>query len=261
MKFLSTSNSPTEKENLKCLTRKHIAERQRRARINFLLEQLETLILPQDSEPSPVKLEKAEVLEKTVDYIQKRRSSDLHGSRAEYEKGYKECLQKVYNFIDGSTLAPLQKNNIRASLLSQQVSSEQPMEMPLSESTSQQRHHRLPRQYAVGNLCAPVQYIKQEAEVVRCQSNTLDTVSQYQMQVSQEHITMSPVHLQISPVSYPLPNNQLPVSHFQLPVSEKYEGLLSTTTGRHMQIMNTGATQFCEQSGSGITDANVWRPW
>ncbi|XP_033763945.1 hairy/enhancer-of-split related with YRPW motif protein 2-like [Pecten maximus] len=260
MKFMTTSISHTEKENLKCLTRKHIAERQRRARINLLLEQLETLILPQDSEPSPVKLEKAEVLEKTVDYIKRRRSTDRQGSRLDYEKGYKECLRKVFNFVESSSLPPLQKNNLRACLLSKQASSDQPMETPLSESASQIRH-RLPQQYLAGNQCTPVQYIKQEADIMHCNSNALDTVPQYQMQVSQEQISMSAVHLQISPVTMHVSNPHPSVASYHCPVSQAYDGLLSTTSGRHMQIMRTATTQFCEQDSNGISDSNVWRPW
>ncbi|XP_060075752.1 protein hairy-like [Ylistrum balloti] len=260
MKFLTTSINHTEKENLKCLTRKHIAERQRRARINLFLEQLETLILPEDSEPSPVKLEKAEVLEKTVEYIKRRRTSERQGSRSDYEKGYKECLRNVFNFVDGSNLSPYQKNNIRACLLSQQATNDQPVETPLSESSSQQRQHRLPQQYLIGSQCAPAQYIKQEVDVMHCNTNNLDIIPQYQIQVSPKHISTSPVQLQVSPVSYQVPNIQSSVSHFQLPMTQTFD-LPSTTSGRHMQIMNSGTTPFCDQSSQGIADSNVWRPW
>ncbi|XP_069106829.1 transcription factor HES-4-like [Argopecten irradians] len=260
MKFITSSMSHTEKENLKCLTRKHIAERQRRARINLLLEQLETLVLPQDSEPSPVKLEKAEVLEKTVDYIKRRKSTEKQCSRAEYEKGYRECLRKVSNFIDGSALPPLQKNNLRACLVSQQAASEQTMETPLSESANHIRHHQLPQQNLIGSQCTPIQYIKQEVDVMHCHNNSFDAVPQYQMLVSQEHIPPI-VHLQVSPVSQHMTNTYSSVPRYQSPVSQTYENIHINTGGRHMQIMSSGATQFCEQDSNGIADSNVWRPW
>ncbi|XP_041377322.1 enhancer of split m7 protein-like [Gigantopelta aegis] len=75
------------------LTRKHVAERRRRARINQYLTEIERLVLPLEEQVSAVKLEKAEVLERTVAYLKEKRT-DGNDSRA-YTVGYVACLQSL----------------------------------------------------------------------------------------------------------------------------------------------------------------------
>lgn len=71
-----------EKMSQKALERKNnkpIMEKKRRARINKCLNQLKALILEADSERSRhSKLEKADILEMTVRYLQTLRSYHLH---------------------------------------------------------------------------------------------------------------------------------------------------------------------------------------
>ncbi|XP_046584069.1 uncharacterized protein LOC124291179 [Haliotis rubra] len=57
------------------LTRKHLAERRRRAKINYYLDEIEALISPPVTKGTPVKMEKAELLEKTVAYLRALRSN------------------------------------------------------------------------------------------------------------------------------------------------------------------------------------------
>ncbi|XP_046336025.2 uncharacterized protein LOC124118027 [Haliotis rufescens] len=59
------------------LTRKHLAERRRRAKINYYLDEIEALISPPATKGTPVKMEKAELLEKTVAYLKALRSSGV----------------------------------------------------------------------------------------------------------------------------------------------------------------------------------------
>ncbi|VDI61995.1 Hypothetical predicted protein [Mytilus galloprovincialis] len=98
-------------------TRKHIAERQRRARINHLLEQLEILISPGDSDGSPVKLEKAEVLERTVEYI-KRLKTGSADTTSTYLFGYMKCLDTIGRYLDDAHIPQSILYNIQSYLLS-----------------------------------------------------------------------------------------------------------------------------------------------
>ncbi|XP_067659263.1 enhancer of split mdelta protein-like [Haliotis asinina] len=59
------------------LTRKHLAERRRRAKINYYLDEIEALISPPATKGTPVKMEKAELLEKTVAYLRALRSNGV----------------------------------------------------------------------------------------------------------------------------------------------------------------------------------------
>lgn len=82
MEKTTTSQKSFEKMSQKALERKSnkpIMEKKRRARINHCLNQLKSLILEADNERSRhSKLEKADILEMTVRYLQTLRAYHVH---------------------------------------------------------------------------------------------------------------------------------------------------------------------------------------
>ncbi|XP_041378002.1 uncharacterized protein LOC121390283 [Gigantopelta aegis] len=92
---------------------KPLIEKRRRARINDCLSQLQTLVLKAKKveSPRPGKLEKADILEMTVDYIKKNRNpaTEANGHvekpevKVQYLSGYERCIQEVVQFLDKQT--------------------------------------------------------------------------------------------------------------------------------------------------------------
>lgn len=116
VKYTSIKMSPpvadSTKEDTKATQRrinKPLIEKRRRARINDCLTQLKNIVLEaQESQsPKPSKLEKADILEMTVDFIKKRTASNsnedcYHGDknqRMDYMAGYTGCLTEVSRFL------------------------------------------------------------------------------------------------------------------------------------------------------------------
>ncbi|XP_064827189.1 hairy-related 1 [Oncorhynchus masou masou] len=106
-------------DNRKALKRvlKPVIEKKRRDRINQGLDELRTILLSKTSDmrlKNP-KLEKAEILELTVDYI--RRKSNGHDSKGPihektqplpnpvYSAGFTECISRLCNYIDSVDLS------------------------------------------------------------------------------------------------------------------------------------------------------------
>ncbi|KAK3593234.1 hypothetical protein CHS0354_012314 [Potamilus streckersoni] len=101
----SNGSSSDDGKDTKGLTRKHIAERQRRARINSYLEQLERLTSLDQQSVGPVKLEKAEVLERTVNYLKTLKHSQINDmSRVQYTAGYSQCMRLLFQYLETSDL-------------------------------------------------------------------------------------------------------------------------------------------------------------
>ncbi|KAF8772046.1 enhancer of split m7 protein-like [Argiope bruennichi] len=88
---------------------KPLIEKRRRARINRSLGELRAIVVPtpdknlQMPNARPPKLEKADILEMTVEYVKKmnereklRPENDVNGFNA----GYKECLKEVCRFLE-----------------------------------------------------------------------------------------------------------------------------------------------------------------
>ncbi|XP_019382228.1 PREDICTED: transcription factor HES-4-A-like [Gavialis gangeticus] len=101
---------------------KPLVEKRRRARINASLEQLRRL-LQQNPEKQDARalsrLEKAEILEMTVQQLQRLKKPDIAASKdgQDFAAGYCHCLSAVSNFLSsvGSSL----NQNIRSQILRQ----------------------------------------------------------------------------------------------------------------------------------------------
>uniref|UniRef100_UPI00398F2F21 transcription factor HES-2.1 n=1 Tax=Pristiophorus japonicus TaxID=55135 RepID=UPI00398F2F21 len=87
-------------------TLKPLMEKRRRARINDSLNQLKTLILPLIGKDSPrySKLEKADILEMTVRFLQDFPKTPLYDRLDSYREGYRACLLQLGNLIPSSKL-------------------------------------------------------------------------------------------------------------------------------------------------------------
>ncbi|XP_052081909.1 uncharacterized protein LOC127719711 [Mytilus californianus] len=85
--------------------------------MNHLLEQLEILISPGDNDGSPVKLEKAEVLERTVDYIKRLKTGSVD-TTSTYVFGYMKCLDTIGRYLDDAHIPQSVLCNIQSYLLS-----------------------------------------------------------------------------------------------------------------------------------------------
>lgn len=92
---------------------KPLLERQRRARINRSLEELKGLVLSSlyrdQNDPSFQKMEKAEILELTVNFLKMIRQQQMPGhccnsnhsdSMTNYRAGFNDCASKVCSFIE-----------------------------------------------------------------------------------------------------------------------------------------------------------------
>lgn len=78
-------------------TNKPLMEKRRRARINYSLSNLKTLILDTTSKHS--KLEKADILELAVRYFQRHRNLEIP-SLNKYQAGYFDCISEVHRFLN-----------------------------------------------------------------------------------------------------------------------------------------------------------------
>ncbi|XP_020388526.1 transcription factor HES-2-like [Rhincodon typus] len=85
---------------------KPLMEKRRRARINDSLNQLKTLILPLIGKDSPrySKLEKADILEMTVRFLQDLPKTPLYDRLDSYREGYRACLLQLGNLLPSSKL-------------------------------------------------------------------------------------------------------------------------------------------------------------
>uniref|UniRef100_A0A6J0V691 Transcription factor HES-5-like isoform X1 n=1 Tax=Pogona vitticeps TaxID=103695 RepID=A0A6J0V691_9SAUR len=95
--------SPKEKNKL----RKPVVEKMRRDRINSSIEQLKVLLEKEFQLHQPnSKLEKADILEMTVDYLkqqsqmQTKAAGPAHkDTQVDFKEGYSRCLQEAFHFM------------------------------------------------------------------------------------------------------------------------------------------------------------------
>ncbi|CAF3438618.1 unnamed protein product [Rotaria sp. Silwood2] len=77
---------------------KTCVEKKRRDRINKSLDELKDLIALTDDRARYQKLEKAEILEMTVTYIQNLKQR-MNNSIENYENGYRQCSEEIWKLI------------------------------------------------------------------------------------------------------------------------------------------------------------------
>uniref|UniRef100_F7B981 Transcription factor HES-5 n=1 Tax=Xenopus tropicalis TaxID=8364 RepID=F7B981_XENTR len=97
-------DSMTYKEKNKL--RKPIVEKMRRDRINNSIEQLKALLEKEFHKQEPnVKLEKADILEMAVSYLQQQKNSvrgqspNLAKLEQDYKQGFSSCLREAVQFL------------------------------------------------------------------------------------------------------------------------------------------------------------------
>jgi len=105
---------------------KPLLERQRRARINRSLEELKSLVLSalhRDNDQNFQKMEKAEILELTVNFLKMIRQQQVTGqwnnqnhseSLSNYRAGFNDCATRVCNFMEHQ---PLVNTKLREQML------------------------------------------------------------------------------------------------------------------------------------------------
>ncbi|KAM4703742.1 transcription factor HES-5 [Rhinophrynus dorsalis] len=82
--------------------RKPVVEKMRRDRINSSIEQLKVLLEKEFHRQEPnVKLEKADILEMAVSYLQqqKSQSSSIESLEQDYKQGFSWCLKEAVQFL------------------------------------------------------------------------------------------------------------------------------------------------------------------
>ncbi|KAM8927326.1 transcription factor HES-5 [Pelodytes ibericus] len=82
--------------------RKPVVEKMRRDRINSSIEQLKVLLEKEVHQQEPnVKLEKADILEMAVNYLQQQKNqhSGLENLKQDYKQGYSSCLREAMQFL------------------------------------------------------------------------------------------------------------------------------------------------------------------
>ncbi|XP_054857891.1 transcription factor HES-5-like [Eublepharis macularius] len=103
--FMSQSGLLTPKEKNKL--RKPAVEKMRRDRMNSSIEQLKVLLEKEFQRHQPnSKLEKADILEMTVDYLREQRWLHLKAlgpahkdAHHDFKEGYSRCLQEAFRFM------------------------------------------------------------------------------------------------------------------------------------------------------------------
>ncbi|XP_008300469.1 hairy-related 12 [Stegastes partitus] len=100
----------SEKDNIKL--RKPVVEKMRRDRINSCIEQLKVILEKEFHKQEPnSKLEKADILEMTVNFLRQQLQSGL--CQSDYNQGYSHCWRDSMRFLAASSsaepsVAPLQ---------------------------------------------------------------------------------------------------------------------------------------------------------
>ncbi|XP_048375560.1 transcription factor HES-5-like [Sphaerodactylus townsendi] len=103
--FMAQSGLLTSKEKNKL--RKPAVEKMRRDRMNSSIEQLKLLLEKEFQRHQPnSKLEKADILEMTVDYLKeqswlhlKARDPSHKDTQHDFKEGYSRCLQEAFRFM------------------------------------------------------------------------------------------------------------------------------------------------------------------
>lgn len=94
--------APTHPYHLERKLKKPMMEKRRRARINDCLQQLKTLLL-QAAPHQRTKLEKADILEMTVQYLTRlnahQKAFESEMMRRNYSEGYSACLKSSLEFL------------------------------------------------------------------------------------------------------------------------------------------------------------------
>uniref|UniRef100_A0A8D2J4V3 Transcription factor HES-5 n=1 Tax=Varanus komodoensis TaxID=61221 RepID=A0A8D2J4V3_VARKO len=114
--------TPKEKNKL----RKPVVEKMRRDRINNSIEQLKVLLEKEFQRHQPnSKLEKADILEMTVEYLKQQSQLQATGGYShsvDFKEGYSRCLREAFQFmslhkVHGETEAKLLSHFQRKQLL------------------------------------------------------------------------------------------------------------------------------------------------
>ncbi|XP_060115099.1 transcription factor HES-5-like [Heteronotia binoei] len=101
--FMAQSGLLTPKEKNKL--RKPAVEKMRRDRMNSSIKQLKLLLEKEFQKHQPnSKLEKADILEMTVDYLKEQSWLHLKGpahtdAQQDFKEGYSRCLQEAFQFM------------------------------------------------------------------------------------------------------------------------------------------------------------------
>ncbi|XP_071109080.1 transcription factor HES-1-B-like isoform X1 [Haliotis cracherodii] len=178
---MATEDSP-RKRPANGTQRRHnkpLIEKRRRARINECLSQLQSLVLKATTTegPRPSKLEKADILEMTVDYIKKTRSVPddapsrvpSPGFQQQYVAGYEKCVKEVMQFLETHNNIT---HDIRAKItthcqdkLQEKAQTAEPMEGIKWEKSDDESDHQSASESSspdIAKSTTPVDVIKQE---------------------------------------------------------------------------------------------------
>ncbi|UJR27056.1 hypothetical protein I4U23_008360 [Adineta vaga] len=91
---------------------KTCVEKKRRDRINKSLDELKDLMALTDERARYQKLEKAEILEMTVNYIRNLKRT-MNNSVEDYENGYRQCSEEMWKLIHSlPNIIPEQRENL-----------------------------------------------------------------------------------------------------------------------------------------------------
>ncbi|XP_062821624.1 transcription factor HES-5 [Anolis carolinensis] len=133
--------SPKEKNKL----RKPVVEKMRRDRINSSIEQLKLLLEKEFQQHQPnSKLEKADILEMTVDYLKQQGQAQAKvvqkDAQVDFKQGYSKCLHEAFQFmshhkVHAETQAKL-VNHFQRSQLSPPDTTSSPVALKHSSSKS-----------------------------------------------------------------------------------------------------------------------------
>lgn len=212
---------------------KPIMEKKRRARINHCLNQLKALILETDNERSRhSKLEKADILEMTVRYLQTLRAYHVH-------------LQQIHTQLQGSPPPPMPV----AAMMQQQSPS------PLHHDSPHHHHHHhqantLQHLQAALNVQAAISGQHQQQLQLASPTETATSSSSSSSSASSTSSALSSP-LALTHHSQPLPINLQHPSSAAAQLQNNYQHLSHLGLQQHHQLRAVAGGQM----------SPTWRPW
>ncbi|KAK0156379.1 Transcription factor HES-5 [Merluccius polli] len=121
----SAMTSSQEHLTLTHKIRKPLVEKLRRERINSSIEQLKSLLGPQFLKQEPdSKMEKADILEMTVEFVRQQQHGDSVSFSSAANQGHSRCVQEMVHFLSKDEVKTQSNRRLLDRFLNHQSSSD-----------------------------------------------------------------------------------------------------------------------------------------
>jgi len=227
--------------------KKPLMEKRRRARINQCLIELKHLLL-QASPHQRTKLEKADILEMTVNYLRNKQSTDQQIYRQNFVDGFNQCSNAVLQYTNvGGPFDANFRMGLMNHLSSCLVNNLKQQNFPSSSSIMQQKSDAK-LQPPIGSVVRPQPCIPLTLSIPhqRCTGNSMS---------SQQMLPTPPLFMQIHE-----PNDSRDLS----PSSQSSSSLTVAESASFSPCSHYSTTtppSDHEDGRRSLRETSVWRPW